>query len=69
MLNVVHCQHVYMYVGCWHMGLDAKKAIFGVSNNRNADQPAHPRRLVSVFVLRILEQIVYTLAKEEISTF
>ena len=27
----------------------------GFANNKGADQPAHPRRLISTFVIRFLE--------------
>ena len=39
-----------------HMGLDARKPVFeGFANNKGADQPAHPRSLISAFVIRFLE--------------
>ena len=41
------------------MGLDA--------NNTGADQPAHPRSLISAFVIRFLESIICYLATGEIS--
>ena len=31
------------------------------ANNKGADQPAHPRSLISVFVVRCLEQYLYLL--------
>ena len=53
-----------------HMGLDARKPVFGgFSNNTGADQPAHPRSLISAFVIRYLESIICKLATGEISTF
>ena len=30
----------------------------GFANNKGADQPAHPRRLISVYVIRLQESIV-----------
>ena len=39
------------------------------ANNTGADQPAHPRRLISAFVIRILESIIYGLATGQISSF
>ena len=41
----------------------------GVGNNTGADQPAHPRSLISTFVFRFLESITSKLAIGEISTF
>ena len=38
------------------MVLDPKKNCLRVfANNKDADKPAHPRRLVSVIVIRLLE--------------
>ena len=39
------------------------------ANNKGADQPAHLRSLVSVFVIRLLESIISRLATSEISIF
>ena len=36
-------------------------------NNKDADQPAHPRSLVSAFVVRCLNSIIPILAKSKIS--
>ena len=39
-----------------HMGLDVRKPVFeGFANSKGADQPAHPRSLISAFVIRFLE--------------
>ena len=52
-------------------GLDAIKPVLGgggeVANNTVADQPAHPRSLISAFVIRVLESniILYKLATSE----
>ena len=37
------------------------------ANNKRADQPAHPRSLISAFVIRSLESIVSALVKSKIS--
>ena len=38
-----------------NLGLDARKPVFGgFANNTGADQPAHPRSLISAFVIRVL---------------
>ena len=53
-----------------YMGLDAKKPVFGgFSNNKGADQPAHPRSLISTFVIHFLESIISKLATCKISIF
>ena len=39
------------------------------ANNKGADQPAHPRSLISTFVFRVLESILFKRATSEISTF
>ena len=36
------------------------------ANNIGADQPAHPRSLISAFVIRFLESIISRLATSEI---
>ena len=41
----------------------------GCANNTDADQLAHPRRLISAFVIRFLERIISKLATSEISLF
>ena len=38
----------------------------GFANNAGADQPAHPRSLISAFVIRFLERIICILATGEI---
>ena len=37
------------------------------ANNKGADQPAHPRSLISAFVVRCLDSIIPILVKSEIS--
>ena len=37
--------------------------------NKGADQPAHPRRLISAFVICLMERIISKLASSEISIF
>ena len=41
----------------------------GASSNTCADQPAHPCRLISNFVIRYLERTISKLASSEISIF
>ena len=39
----------------------------GFANNKDADQPVHPHRLISAFVISLLESIVSKLPTSEIS--
>ena len=43
-----------------------KTCLQGFASNTGADQPAHPRSLISAFVIRFLESIIYKLASGEI---
>ena len=50
--------------------LDAGKAVFGgFMEFKGADQLAHPRSLISTFVIRLLESIISRLATSKISIF
>ena len=46
-----------------------KTCLRGFANNTGADQPAHPRSLISAFVIRFLESIMCKLATGEFSIF
>ena len=46
-----------------------KTCLQGYANNKGADQHAHPRRLISAFVIPLLESIISRLATSEISIF
>ena len=46
-----------------------KTCLLRFANNKGADQPAHPRNLISAFVIRLLESIISRLATGEISIF
>ena len=46
-----------------------KTCLPGFANNTGADQPAHPRSLISACVIRFLESIISRLATSEISNF
>ena len=39
------------------------------ANKKGADQPAHPHSLISAFVMRLLESIIYKLDTSEISIY
>ena len=45
-----------------NIGHDTRKSAPGFGNNKGADQPAHPRRLINTFVIRFLEYITSKLA-------
>ena len=46
-----------------------KTCLPGFANNTGAHQPAHPRSLISTFVIRVLESAISKLATCEVSTF
>ena len=52
------------------MGLSSQENLTLLhANNKDTDQPAHPRSLVRAFVIRLLEIIISRLASGEISIF
>ena len=42
-----------------------KTCLRGFADNKDADQPAHPRSLIGAFVIRFLKSIIYFLATSE----
>ena len=53
-----------------HIGRNARNPVFGgFANNTGADKPAHPRSLISAFVIRFSESIICKLASDKISIF
>ena len=38
------------------------------ANNKGADQPAHPRNLISAFVVRCLDSVMYVVSVTKISS-
>ena len=44
-----------------------KTSLREFADNKGADQPAHPRRLISTFVIRFLKTIISRLAMSEIA--
>ena len=61
---------IYYSVGFDTMGPRREKTCLrGFTINKGADQPAHPRRLISALVIRLLESITPRLATREISMF
>ena len=51
------------------MGLTMRKPVWGFANNKCTDQPAHPRSLISAFVIRLLESIIPRLVTIQNSIF
>ena len=56
-------------IGQLIIGPRHKKNLSLVFANKGADQPAHPRRLISTFVIHFLESIISKLATGEIEIF
>ena len=52
-------------IGPWR----EKTCLRRFANNTGADQPAHPRSLISAFVIRLLKSTISRLAMGEISIF
>ena len=48
--------------GSWRENITLR----GFANNKGADKPAHPRSLISAYVIRSLESIISQLATGEI---
>ena len=46
-----------------------KPRLRGAANNKGADQPAHPRSLISTFVIRLLKNIISRFATSVIFNF
>ena len=47
----------------------AKTCLMPYANNKGADQPAHPRSLISTFIVRCLNRMICILAISKISRF
>ena len=47
----------------------AKTCLMAYANNKCADQPAHPRSLISPFVDRCLDSVMCILALSKVSRF
>ena len=50
-----------------HLSHVMRKPVLPYANNKGPDQPAHPRSLISAFVVRCLDSIIPLLVKAEIS--
>ena len=47
----------------------AKMCLMPYANNKGADQPAHPRSLISIFVVRCLDSMMCILTISKVSRF
>ena len=47
----------------------AKMCLMPYANNKGADQPAHPRSLISTFVVHCLDSVICILALSKVSRF
>ena len=47
----------------------AKMCLMSYANNKGADQPAHPRSLISTIVVRCLDSMIGILALAKVSRF
>ena len=66
--RVILCAHPLTY--CILFGPHCEKTcLWWFANNKGADQPAHMRRLISTFVIRLLESIISLLSSSKISIF
>ena len=54
--NIGHGIIALQYSWSQIMGLDARKPASGYANNKGADQHAHPRSLISAFVIILFNQ-------------
>ena len=47
----------------------AKTCLMSYANNKGADQPAHPRSLISTFVVRCIDSMICKLTISKVSRF
>ena len=68
--NIMDIKETSNKLYVYQMGLDARKPVFrGFANNSGANQPVHPRSLISAFVIRLLESTIFNLATGKTSMF
>ena len=63
------CHIVGYHMLCIIWAWTREKLSSGVCDNTGADQPAHPRSLISAFVIRFVESIICKFATGEFSIF
>ena len=60
--------HIHLDMGINGPG-HAKTCLKPYANNKCADQPAHPRRLIRTFVVRCIDSVICILAISKVSRF
>ena len=66
--------YMEMFPWCWenlplrYFSHVMRKPVLPYANNKGADQPAHPRSLISAFVVRFLDSIIPLVSISEISS-
>ena len=62
---------MHQYIPCLYVFVNepghVKMCLMSYANNKGADQPAHPRSLISAFVFRCLDSIIALDSIAEIS--
>ena len=61
-----HWIWIRLKIGVWNGPW--KTCVMSYANNKGADQPAHPRRLISAFVVRCLDSIMSLISETKISS-
>ena len=51
---LLHCLPPWVMSKLFSMSHIVRKPVYAYANNKGADQPAHPRSLISTFVVRCL---------------
>ena len=67
LLNGGHLLYGLLGIFIWALTRENLSSVF--ANNKGADQSAHPRILISTFVIHSLESIISRLATSKISLF
>ena len=57
--------YIHMYI---HEPGHEKTCLMSYANNKGADQPAHPRSLISAFVVRCLDSVMFLVSVTKISS-
>ena len=55
------CKRLQNFVNVEALALTQENLSSGFANSKGADQPVHPDRLISAFVIRFLERIISNL--------
>ena len=69
LLSRFACRDARIYGHSLYGSRREETCLRGFANNTGADQPAHPRRLISAFVIRLSRSIISRLATSEILIF